>query len=553
MILLFDERSIFWTLCLSAFISTQALAQAPPVGKRPSDLVKREVSLDWGNIDDATLYEVKVTRMLEGGERKKPLFFKVKKNQWKAKINPGQYEMELRAYDYRGVPGEWSPPSKFWVKVQPPDGVFPKPKAKLRTKENDEADVTFRWKKIYGVPKYRLLVESKDGKFKEKFETSDSKYKVSLPVAKLYSWKVVALMENDEEGEIRVQPYRFLLVGKKLESPEVEKPLSKFVRLLKWNKIDYAEKYNYIIQRRLQNKAWKTIQRKKGFKGTEVEFNLANPSGFYRIKVAAAAKYRRRSKVASRMFKVKGGFRTPTAVEEAILKDSLNKPSNFYAIASYFITSIDYTGVNNERAQQGVFNALGGTGRVGLGYQNPDSNFGYFGIVDMSGFNIGSETFTFAAAEAHVTYSTYLGVNQFKFSAGAFMKELPEVIGNTSDGLESVGVLTNMGPHVGLVYWRPFNQKYGLQINARAYLAFMGSSPSGKDVESTTSFQFGVLGTYRLQENLMGFAGYAFKTHQGAYVATSFSEDSSSFAADGDINTIEISGHYLNLILEYSF
>jgi hypothetical protein len=60
-----------------------------------------------------------------------------------------------------------------------------------------------------------------------------------------------------------------------------------------------------------------------------------------------------------------------------------------------------------------------------------------------------------------------------------------------------------------------------------------------------------LLGSYRLNRAWMGYAGYAYRKDELRYDTDPSNPD--SFAHPGQVNEISIDGHYLNLILEFSF
>jgi hypothetical protein len=530
-------------LLLGAATSWPRLAEA-------ANELKRQVNLEWEEIEDATLYEIQVTRILKDGQRKKPLYFKLKKARWAATVNPGRYEMRIRSYDQRGVPGEWADPMEFWVKIAAPETIAPLKESKIKTEGDEKADVEFRWNPVEGASSYELTLESLDGKIKESKTLEGTSLHLDLPVAASYNWKVTAVMPEGEKGEDG-ESALFSLLGRPLETPQIEKPLSRFVREMKWERPDHVESFSYVLYRKSDDGRWRPVEKKQGLTDASAPFDLARPSGEYRLRVRAEAPGRENSAFAQLDFEVHGDLHDPGAVDKAILKDSLEKPTRYYAIASYFITQIKYSSRVYETAQKAQFDAVGGTGRLGLGYQSM-KRWGAFGIVDMGGFNIGNKNFTFASAELHGTWKlNWSSSNQVLFGAGLYYKELPQVQGNASSGFEGVGVAKSQGPHAGLRIWIPLTQKLGLQMNGRLYYSLTGATSSGQGVQSALSYQLGALGSLRLSPELMGYAGYAYRLDQAHYNADT--SDPYSAAQSGDVNSIEIQGHYLNLMLEYSF
>ena len=82
------------------------------------------VDLEWEPIESASQYEIKIESLND--KEKKPLKKKVKKSKWKGDLTAGHYSMQIRSYDERRVPGDWSESIDFWIKVKTPLIVSPK-------------------------------------------------------------------------------------------------------------------------------------------------------------------------------------------------------------------------------------------------------------------------------------------------------------------------------------------------------------------------------------------------------------------------------------------
>ncbi len=78
---------------------------------------RRLVNFEWEAIEGAKNYEIELKQNKEDAQdgKSKVFTFKVKDAAWNGRLTPGKYVMRLRTRDYRGVPGEWSPPSDFNV------------------------------------------------------------------------------------------------------------------------------------------------------------------------------------------------------------------------------------------------------------------------------------------------------------------------------------------------------------------------------------------------------------------------------------------------------
>lgn len=530
------------------------------VGQSPQTLT-REIELEWEAVEAASKYQIKISPLPSpNGETsqqaQKARSEKIEETeapQWKGSLTPGRYTMELRSFDDRGVPGDWSEPSEFAVKLPQIKSIYPKTASKIISDQAENMSIDFKWEPLSGAPGYLVQVKTADQKIIKSAKTSESHLSINLPVAQHYKWSVQILNEDQLPTDETSPSSSFTLVGQRLSPPVINKPLSQYVLELSWEKPPYSESYNLSLQRRT-TKGWKEVRKLIQFKNNKIPFDLSQPSGTYKLKAQARATLRQSSPVAEQIFEARGGILDPSALEDAKLKDSLNKPTRYYFIASYLLTQVSYEGEDHELNSGASFQAIGGTGRLGLGYHVADQSWGLFGIIDLSGFDLDGDRYTFSASEIHGTWQSYFGKNQILLGGGAFLKELPDLRGNFLNGFSGLGKVRSFGPHLGGQIWRPLSERLGIQLHARVYFTALGSAPNGEKVASSLSYQAGLLGTYKLSAKIMGYAGYVFRVDNALYEAKPFGPDNlNSFANSGDLNSIILQGHYLNLVLDYSF
>lgn len=553
------RASHFLQICLRtiafAFVLLGISAFAEPAAAQ-----KRDAELEWGGIPDVSNYEIEVTALSVANS--KPLLFKTKQPAWKGRLRYGKYSLRIRVYDTRGVPSLWGEASEFWVRVLAPQKDLPKSEAVISSQSPDTETVKFSWASVEGALSYQFELFDASDKEKPIITQSVPPSKsplltLPLQVAKTYSWRVASVMEQSEPGEPDKETRSFTVKGSKVEKPQVADPETDFVRELSWTAPNKSETFTYSLERSQGKGKWKVFEKKSQVKETRIVFNEKYPGGLYRLKVQASANLRPSSEIDVHEFNVRDGDRSEEAANLARLRESLEQPSKFYFITSYFVTNINYAGVVKERATAVTFDAVGGTGRVGLGYVFPKTHWSTFAVVDLSGFNIRGQTSTFASAEAHAVWRRHWNVSLLRVSGGLFYKELPEASGFASAGTGEVNVskLTTIGPHLGFELLHPFTYKVGIQLNARGYMSVTGSAPNGEAIKPQASYQFSLLGSYRLAREVVGFAGYSFRKDSGVYAAKPGDANipGSGAARAGDENSISITGHYLNLILEYSF
>jgi len=513
--------------------------------------VRRNVEIEWEVVDAATLYEVQVTRRED--KKKKPMRFKVKTPKWSATIKPGLYDMQIRSYDDRGVPGDWSPASELLVKLPAVIAQNPNAGQVIQAKDESAQKLTFKWLPVPGARKYKIKANAVNGLWSSEKEVEGTTWPVNAPVGQVIHWQVTALDEKNDDGESWESPQIFELRGPPLRKPSIEAPISAYLREIKWAAPSHAKHYSYDLKYfNAKTKKWEAVESKPEHSNNILPLDTSRPTGKYRLQVQAHGEHRAPSALVKLDFDMMGNFRDPASLDNAILRESITKPTHFYTIASYLITQVQYEAHDYDQKARSTFDALGGTGRLGGGYQDPESKWGGFGIVDLSGFTIEGQNFQFASVEAHLTRKLEFGQGGLLlFASGLFSKELPVVLGSKEDGFRGVGKVRSLGPHAGFTYWMPLSSRFGMQLNARAYYTLLGSAPNGGALQQALSYQYGLLGSYRLNKAWMGYAGYANRTDNAAYESNP--SDPMSFARPGQVNDVLLQGHYLNLILEYSF
>jgi hypothetical protein len=550
-VLRFVRRFIFCTTAVLMISTLSAFAWADEMKSQ------RQVDLEFEEVAGATSYEVELTSKIS----KKTLTFRMNIPHWKAEIKPGEYTLRLRSYDERGVPGDWSDPTPFVIKLAGPTLVTPEMNAEIKTKAPEKFDTTFKWQAVPGCLNYRVEVTALDptGGAKtvvtENFKTNEGI--ISLPVASKFTWRVTPISNTGIDGESQDVPGAFALIGAEISSPEIDRPEDVYVQTLKWDKPKFADKFSYAIAHQKTPTEWERLELKKDFAGNEIPFSLKYPGGHYRLTVQATADLRENSQPVKIDFDVYAGDRSPATVEEAKLRQSLEKPTPWYFIASYMLSDIRYSGVNNQAGRSLSYADVGGTGRLGLGYISPTTDRGVLGIVDLSGYTVNGKPVTWASAEAHYVWRYTWGRNMIRPSAGVYYKELQEtqntVLSATDITQDKIAVA---GPHIGFDFWHPFTSKIGMQINARVYYdAVKISTPNSEPINPQMSYLYGLMGSYKIKKNIMGFVGWAHRIDNASYKSTPFNSanPTQSVATPGDAQTLQITGDYFNLLLEWSF
>lgn len=516
---------------------------------------RRLVNFEWEAIEGAKSYEIELKQSKEDDKEKgegKTFTFKVKEAAWNGRLTPGRYMMRLRSRDYRGVPGDWSPPSEFNVGLETAVLKFPASRARIATKETDKIKMDFQWAPVGGADQYQFTLTSEDGKTQVSETLKETKIRLELPVAMNYTWKVSASDAHGIQSDATAVS-QFSVLGKALDAPRIEKPENEFVREIRWKKIDYASGYDvYVLKWNGQSKKWEKFKVIQNTQDDSLPFDDTWPGGKYQVAVRAKSDMRPASTLAKQSFSVRHGDRSPAAEYTALVRKSIDRVTGWYAIASYLVTEMQFKGVNPEKNSAVAYSALGGTGRMGVGWFNPDTPWGFLGIIDLSGFTFNGKTQTFASAEVNAVYRRAVGDRgEVRFQIGPYYKELPETVGDPFSGESQDLKITSAGPHAGAEYWFSLTPKLGLQINAHLYMSLLKiSTPNGEPLRPSLSTQFGFLGSYRFTPTFTGLIGYARREDKMSYNAVPRADN---FAVEGDVNESTVVGNYLNIFAEWAF
>jgi hypothetical protein len=534
----------FFIIATSFVVGTSALAET----------YRREVSFEWEEMPDAKGYDIEIRKASGEG---KALTFKTKDASWSGKLVPGKYVMSLRSRDHRGVPGEWGAPSEFMVNLDPVKIAAPKDQSKITTDKDQQIDQKFSWQPVNGANKYRFELASDDGVTKVDTAIAETTYTVSLPVAHHYTWKVTGLGDNEMQSD-SVTSAELTLVGKKLEAPKIALPESEFVREIKWQKPEHAEKFDLILSRaNPQTRKWDRVLVEENTTSDTLVFDEKYEGGTYNLVVKAKGNLRDSSSVAKASFKVVSGDRSPAAEYTALVRKSIDRVTGWYAIASYLVTQIDYFGETPETGGRTTTTAIGGTGRLGAGYFSKDDRWGFLTIADMSGFTISGGTRTYSSLEVSGILRTVAGERgEARAIGGLYYQELPQLIGVPSQataGAAQVEFVQSAvaGPHIGGEYWYSFTPKFGFQVNSHFYYSLLTmKSPNGNSVEPRLSYQVGLMGSYRFGPNFTGLMGLTHRTDQVAYKAN---KTGMAYEGLGDTDESRVTGDYLSFFAEYGF
>lgn len=524
-------------ICFSLLCFSQAAIAEPH---------RRLVNFEWESLEGAKGYEIEFRNVKK--QDSKPYKFKVTTAAWNGRLPAGKYMLRLRAFDYRGVPGEWGEQVEFDVNLENVVPKFPTANAQIETKKNDKFEVDFEWNAVPNAENYTIEISTADGKIIKSDVVSKTEYSLKLPVSAAYSWKVSAKGKEDLASDATTVS-QFTLLGGKVATPEIEKPETEFARKIRWGVPEFANAYDLTIHRwNPEAKTWEAVKTLYDHPDSLVELEETWPGGEFRLSLKAKAPLRQPSEEAVQVFRLKNGVRSPAAEYNALLRKSIDRVSGWYGIASYLITQIKYNNVYRETNTQLRYNALGGTGRLGVGRFSENSPWGFLGILDLSGFLMQGRNLTFASLETSAVWKKPVGeLGELRLQMGGYYKALPGTIGDISSGTADFKTIASAGPHGGIEYWHSLSAKLGIQFNAHIYLSlFKVETPNDGGIDPTISNQIGFMGSWRFSPKFTGLMGYARR------------EDNIKFRAGPGASTpgsneTTVTGDYLNFFAEYAF
>ena len=505
------------------------------------------VELEWEGVENAKSYDLEVK------STKNTFKFQTKEPIWAGRLSPGFFKMRIRARDKRGVPGEWSEYQEFKVFLDSPEFVNPTSGSIVASQNNDTQNVTFKWKKVFAGKKYILDVQGLDSTFRKQVELNDEKTTMELPVATKFMATIRAANEVLTSNPEKDRVAEFIVSGKKLAAPKLVQPESLFVREIKWNKPEFAQAYSYTLEKMdAKSQKFNVVEEGKELRGEAMPFKKEYPGGTYRVTVKSIANYRPSSEAVSLKFTAKEGDRTERAEALARLRESIERLSGWFGIASYLINSVQYQNLNYDlTGTQTTYNAIGGSLRAGVGYVTMKNPWGYYLAAESSTLKVdGFGDIKYNMFEVNSFFKMKPNdAGEFRQTAGLVYKELPDLTTNFAGTVKNTSAIAALGLRYGVEYWHAMTPKLGLQANAHIFPLIAGQkTTNGQAFVPSTSVQAGFLISYRWSKNLTTLGGYAYRTDKMEYKTAPTSTFPSPAA---DKNSATLKGHYLNLFLEY--
>jgi hypothetical protein len=516
---------------------------------------RRTVGFDWDPIEDSKSYDLEITQ-IKGDTSGKIFTFNLTQATWTGKLVPGEYSFRVRSRDHRRVAGDWSTPRPFTVFLENVKITSPAAKSVLPAGDGEISHVKFTWNTVGGASGYNFELTSADGKTKIVKTLQENFFEADLPATKTINWKVSATSESGTSSE-NFSTSEFSILGTKLATPDLEKPENLYVRKLNWKRPSADSKFDISLSRYLpETKKWDQPKKIQDRKENSLDFEKNWPGGYWKVTVRAKAPDRQPSDLATMSFKVIKGDRSPAAEYVATVKKSIDRINGWYGIASYLLTMMSYQSLAS------FDSAVGGTGRLGLGWYSEKSAWGSLTTLDLSGFIASSKNYTFASLESVAIHRLrFRDSNELRSFAGVYMKELPvlltpsEVAQKASNSSYQANTykVAALGPLAGFEYWYSLTPKLGFQLNTCLYYSMLGMNlpNGGQSLVPQLSSQFGVLGSYRVTNSFTGLTGLTYRTDKLSYT-DNYATRTNSPGIPNQVD-VTVKGLYLHFFAEVSF
>lgn len=515
---------------------------------KEQDTSRRTTNFEWTQVNEAKSYEIEITALKRDQNKSQIFTFTVTTPAWDGQLKPGKYSMRLRSRDHRNVPGDWSLPEVFNVKLYAPKPLRPKPLEEFKPEQEESYELTLQWENQPEASRYKVHLEDETKTFIKDLETTKNSINVQVPIARRYKWSVIGYDQQDHEGEPLVESLAFAVFGKKLNPPKITPPETHFIRSLTWEAIPEAKKYTYTLYQLEKPPGRKWIKFKEGNTNSpELNFETEWPGGKYRLSIEAQTDLHDSAKTVSQVFEVASGYRSIEAEQKALLTKSIQRVTNWYVAFGYIVNKIEYNSINWDVESKPSFKNLAGTAHLSLGYLSSQKPYGFLGNFDYSLITIQEKNYRFPSLEIQGLYRITSDIpTELYLKLGLYSKESPEIIGATVTE-NNISTLKVMGLQVGTEYWYPLNSLVSLQLNGQISYPLSGSTPGGGKIKSAPSSQVGFGGSLRLSKNTTGLLGYSYRKDQINYAVT----NETSIANGSTINETQIEGHHLNFFLEW--
>ena len=530
--------ALFTTLATAGALAQPAEQPTPQPGAH-----RRSLELELESVPDSASYEVEVTRIISEKERGSPKIFKLESIMWNANLMPGHFQMRTRSIDKRGVPGDWTDPKEFMVKLFPPELKRPAVNTILKSEDAQTFKVPFEWSAVDKADRYKIKVEDSNHKLVYEEEVKGTSTTGKVPVAQELTWQVTA---ESEEG-IKAEPSQisgFKIQGPKLEKPSINHIADIDTRVFSWSAVSYGESYEFHLEFRRPDGTFHEIY-KKTTSNLQIAYSAPLSSGYYRMSVKATAQLRDDSDFATKEFETK------SSKEEDLLRAGYELKNPNFLRVGLGPTAFQYSNNSLDFNTSTTFPAVGATAYISAGtWFSHQSRWGLMLTGETEGFPIlgTNATYQFVSLLGTRKFNVFKA-SQIRFSFGVGEMTIPDIVADSS-GNYHTRFDNTFGPTLRLSYICGLSEKWGVEASGQVFIDVSGSSPSGMDIKTNPTWQTGLGASRNLSENMRAMLDLYYRSQNISY---NHPNQQTFPQMNWGINTINMSSESLIFSIELGF
>ena len=168
---------------------------------------------------DAYKYEYEFVRFLSYNETTEPTIYESAIPEFRASLEPGEYELRVRTVYRGGQKSDWGPAQRFYVPFTSAAPLEPDNGELLSADHPRESEVEVEWDDVPGAKRYILYIYNDQGFVIQKIETEETEAIAKVPADGTYHYHVQAYSYREKERNppqvgdrttmFKVGPYTF--------------------------------------------------------------------------------------------------------------------------------------------------------------------------------------------------------------------------------------------------------------------------------------------------------------------------------------------------------
>jgi hypothetical protein len=157
------------------------------------------VKLRLTEIPRTIRYQFELVKMIGEDESGEPTIYESREPTFKSRLAPAEYELRVRSVYDNDTVSAWGVPTKFWVRIPPPELESPYNTEKFEAFDDVNNKVELRWVPSKLAEKYKVSVFTEEGTLVQQAYTTESTYTVSVHDNQKYRWRVQAFLPRETE------------------------------------------------------------------------------------------------------------------------------------------------------------------------------------------------------------------------------------------------------------------------------------------------------------------------------------------------------------------